>query len=88
MQAFEQGGEFVQQFGKDVLKSPSGVVMTKDGHVAAASREPSKVSFFTMEGQCVHEVTDIGLNGPHSVAVDACGWLYVADCDNHRILKL
>ena len=88
VQVFEQGGEFVRQFGKDVLKSPSGVAMTKDGHVVVASREPSKLSFFTMKGQCVHEVTDIGLNCPYSVAADARGWLYVADCDNHRILKL
>ena len=37
VQVFEQGGEFVRQFGKDVLKSPSGVAMTKDGHVVLAN---------------------------------------------------
>ena len=65
---------------------PTGIAVTKDGHVVVASEAGNKLSIFTLEGHCVHEVT--GLNSPYSVAVDASGWMYVADCDNHRILKL
>ena len=88
VQVFEQDGKFVRQFGKNVLKHPTGVAATKDGHVVVASWGAHKLSIFTLEGQCVRELTDIGLSHPHGVAVDAYGWVYVADQDNHRILKL
>ena len=88
VQVFEQDGKFVRQFGKNVLKYPAGVAATKDGHVVVASWTAHKLSFFTLLGQCVHEVTDIGLQCPYGVAVDAYGWVYVADHDNNRILKL
>ena len=35
-----------------------------------------------------HEVTDIGLNGPLGVAVDSDGLIYIADCDNRRVVIL
>ena len=88
VQVFEQDGKYVRHFGKDVLKGPRGIAVTKDGHVVVSSKYASNLSIFTLEGQYVREVTDIGLNRPYGVAVDACGWVYVADCDNHRILKL
>ena len=88
VQVFEQNGKFVRQFGKNVLKGPTGVAVTKDGHVVVASWGAHKLSIFTLEGQCVRELTDIGLNHPYGVAVDAYGWVYVADQDNSRILKL
>ena len=88
VQVFEEDGKFVQQFGKDVLSAPTGVAVTLDGHVVVASEEADKLSFFTPEGQCVHEVKDVGLSEPYGVAVDACGWVYVADTGNKRILKL
>ena len=84
VQVFKQDGKFV----RDVLECPTGIAVTKDGHVVVASEADNKLSIFTLEGQCVHEVTDIGLNSPYSVAVDASGWVYVADCDNQRILKV
>ena len=71
-----------------MLKCPTGIAVTKDGHVVVALWAANKLSFFTLEGQCIHEVTDAGLKCPFGVAVDACGWVYVADYDNHRILKL
>ena len=88
VQVFEQDGKFVQQFGKDVLVTPSGIAVTLDGHIVVASEAANKLSFFTPEGQCIHEVKDVGLSKPYGVAVDACGWVYVADTGNDRILKL
>ena len=88
VQVLEQDGKFVRQFGKDVLKCPTGIAVTKDGHVVVASWTANKLSFFKLQGRCFHEVTDIGLKHPFGVAVDACGWVYVSDYDNHRILKL
>ena len=88
VQVFEQDGKFVQQFGKDVLDHPAGVAVTLDGHIVVASEEANKLSFFTPEGQCVHEVKDVGFCMPFGVAVDDCGWVYVVDVGNNRILKL
>ena len=88
IKVYEQGGKFVRQFGRGVLKCPTGIAVTEDGHVVVASWIASKLSIFTLEGQCVHEVTDIGLNRPYGVAIDASGWVYVADSGNYRILKL
>ena len=87
VQVFEQDGKFIREFGSDVLKSPRGIAVTKDGHVVASCRA-NKLSIFTLEGQCVREITDVDLYNPCAVVVDASGWLYVADCGNYRILKL
>ena len=88
VQVFAQDGRFVREFGQDVLKAPAGIAMTKDYHVVVASEDAGKLSIFALQGCCVREITDIGLRGPYGVAVDDYGWVYVADCDNHRILKL
>ena len=88
VQVFAQDGRFVRQFGQDVLNHPVGIAITKDYHVVVASEGAGKLSTFTLQGRRVREITDIGLRGPYGVAVDDYGWVYVADCDNHRIIKL
>ena len=52
--------------------------------------DANKLSIFTQDGQCVHEVTDIGLNHPFGVAVDsdALFVFYIADCNNSRVVVL
>ena len=88
VQVFEQEGKFVREFGNDVLNFPKGITVTKDGHVVVASFGANKLSIFTLEGQCVREITGIGLCNPYAAVLDASGWLYVADYNNCRILKL
>ena len=34
---FQQDGQFIREFGKDVLESLSGVATTEDGHIVVAS---------------------------------------------------
>ena len=53
-----------------------------------ASWSANKLSIYTQDGQRVHEVTDIGLNGPRGVAVGSDGLIYIADCNNSRVITL
>ena len=41
---------------------------------------------FTLSGECVHEVKDVGLSYPFSVVVDKNGFIFVADLHNNRIV--
>ena len=53
-----------------------------------ASWSANKLSIYTQDGQRVHEVTDVGLNGPRGVAVGSDGLIYIADCNNSRVIAL
>ena len=64
IQVFQQDGSFIRQFGNGIVKSPTGIAATSDGHIVVASHSTHKLSIFTKSGRCVHEVTDIGLKGP------------------------
>ena len=85
VQVFQQDGRFVLQFGKDVLNEPTGLALTKDGHIALENSH--KLSIFSPSGECVHEVKDVGLNKPYGVAVTDDGFIFVADYRNGRIVK-
>ena len=82
----QQNGQFIRQFGNDIVKYPEGIAVTSDGHKVVASYGANKLSIFTQDGQCVHEVTDIGLNRLYGVAVDTDGHIYIADCNNSRVV--
>ena len=86
VQVFQQDGCFVLQFGKDVLNEPTGLALTKDGHIALESSH--KLFIFSPSRECVHEVKDVGLNKPYGVAVTDDGFIFVADYRNGRIVKL
>ena len=88
VQVFQQDGRFVQQFGEDVLSTPAGIALTKDGHIVVASESADKLSIFSPSGECVHEVEDVGLKNPLGVAVTDDGFIFVADHGGDKIVKL
>ena len=88
VQVFQQDGHFVQQFGNDFSNAPTGLALTKDGHIVVASWRADKLSIFSPSGECVHEVKYVGLKEPYGVAVTDDGFIFVADSDNGRIVKL
>ena len=85
---FQQDGQFIQQFGEDVLRGPYGIATTEDGHIVVISYGTDKLSIFTPSGECVHEVKDVGLSNPFCVVVDKNGFIFVANFCNHRIIRL
>ena len=82
----DQDGRYIQQFGEGIVKSPSGIAVTSDGHIIVASYSANKISIFTPDGQCVDEVDDLGFDRPYSLAISDEGNLYVADFGNNRII--
>ena len=85
---FQQDGQFIQQFGEDVLLSLGGIATFEDGHIVASLVDTDELSIFTPSGECVHEVKDVGLSCPYGVVVDENGFIFVSDNYNHRIIKL
>ena len=83
-----QDGRYIRQFGEDIVKSPTGIAVTSDGHIIVASSSANKISIFTPDGQCVGEVDNLGLNHLHSLAISDEGNLCIADCGNKRIVVL
>ena len=91
IQVFKQDGHFVHQFGNDVLSAPTGLALPKDGHVVAVTSSQwhtNKLIIFTKSEKCVLESSDLGLYYPYGVAVNGRGIIYIADPDNHRIVKV
>ena len=89
VQVFQQNGRCVREFRDYALNGPTGLALTKDGHIIVVSSQNSlKRSIFFTSGECVHEVKDVGLESPYGVAIDDNGFIFVADCDNSRIAKL
>ena len=88
VQVFLQDGCFLRLFGDNVLKTPDGLALTKDGHIVVSSRNSHKLSIFTPSGECLHEAKGVGLKSPYGVAIDDNGFIFVADCGNSRIVKL
>ena len=84
--AFQQDGQFIQQFGEDVLIGPQGIATTGDGHIVVASFDIDKLSIFTPSGECVHEVKDVGLICTFGVVVDKNGFIFVAVCRHQKIV--
>ena len=91
VQVMEKDGTFVRQIGGGVLKEPAGIAVTKDGYLAVTSNEVfsarnKNISFFTINGKCVHEVEDLELFHPGDIIVDKDGFIYVNDFK--KIVKL
>ena len=50
IQVFQQDGRFVRQFGDNVLNEPTGLALTKDGHIVVSSHS-DKLFIFTPSGE-------------------------------------
>ena len=82
-----QDGRYIRQFGEDIVKSPTGIAVTSEGHIIVASRYGNKISIFRPDGHCVGEVDNLGLSLPLSLAISERN-LYIADSRNKRIVVL
>ena len=72
----------------DVIVAPNGNIFVADGHVG--SKPVARIVIFSPEGKFIKQFGKFGaapgdLNGPHALAFDSKGRLFVADRENSRI---
>lgn len=92
LQVFSKQGEFLREFGNDVLGRPMNLEIA-NGTLYVADYWNDKIYLFSLKGELLKTFGSSGtgpgeLKSPGGVAVDAQGNLYVADFYNHRIQKL
>ena len=91
IKVFDSDGLFVRKMGEEVLKGPSGITMCAEGYIVTSSlkADNNKVSFFTTNGRLRHSFSPLQNGGEsRGVAVDDCGFLYVTDDVNKKIVKV
>ena len=87
-QTFTLDGQFLQKFGIGQLQHPSSIAIDVD-IVYVAEYGHHRVSVFS-EGKFLKSFGAMGeaqgqFNGPYGVAVDANGFVLVADQSNNRV---
>jgi hypothetical protein len=72
----------------DVVTAPNGDIFVVDGH---SQQGNNRIVQYSRDGTFIKDFGETGhgpgqLYGPHAIAMDANGWLYVADRQNMRIV--
>ena len=94
IQVLDQDGKYVREYGQrgsdlGQLNSPAFIHVDHD-YVYVSEMFNHCVSVFTTSGRFVHTIGRLGrgpgeLHGPRGVVVDTDGFVYVCDCNNHRV---
>ena len=89
IQTFTPDGQFLQKFGTGQLQSPYSIAIHGD-MVYVAEPDQHRVSVFSSEGKFLKSFGVKGeaqgqFNEPRGVAVDANGFVLVADYNNNRV---
>lgn len=94
-QVFDSRGQFLFNFGKKgslegELLRPTGVAVSREGHIIVADRDNHRIQIFTADGNFLHKFGwkgdgDGQLNDPHGLAITRDGSIVVADFRNNRV---
>ena len=85
IQVFDQDGKYLNQMSQ--FGAPAGMFMTKDDTLYVVAGAPeNRLTIGTKDGKVLDRVE--GLNGPHWVAVDSTGAVYVAEVAGQSLVKL
>ena len=92
---FSETGDFLNTFSQQGMNFPWGIALHRD-NIYVTDFMSNAVFHFNMEQQICHVATfgsgegssDEQLNDPRGLTVSTDGDVFVADCDNHRIIIL
>ena len=85
---YDKDGKFIRKFS--TTYKPWCIDATDCGHLIVSSFSSHKVMIYTTGSDKVHVFEKHGsglgqFDGPTGVSVDSDGFIYIADCNNHRI---
>jgi YD repeat-containing protein len=93
VQVLDKNLTYVRQFGSGggsvtQLSGPAQVVMDNNNGLAyVLDNDNGRVSAWKQDGTPVTVYGAGLLNGPHGMALDGLGYLYVADSNHHQVMK-
>lgn len=84
IQVFDQDGNYLDQMAQ--FGAPAGIFITKNDMLYVVAGAPeNRLTIGTTDGKVIDRME--GLNGPHWVAVDSRGAVYVAEVAGQALLK-
>ena len=82
-------GEFLTQFGQEVLSGPWGIAVTEEFIFVTDLNHNSLLQFNKDTLQLINRAgTKEELNSPQGLCVDRNGDVFIADCRNYRVIVL
>ena len=87
---FLTNGTFHQIIGRQQLRSPRDVAITRNNHLLVVDLYHHCIYRFTLDGNYIDKFSSYGadkgqLRGPRSMTVDRNDFIFVADSNNHRV---
>ncbi len=74
-------------FGEGEFQVPTGIAVDRNGAVYVSEVDNHRVQIFDSAGEFLSKLTSGLLNGPHGLAFDSAGNLYVADTGHNYVRK-
>ena len=86
---FDRNGTLLMSLGKDVVRSPGGIVIDSSGNIFISDKAEG-IMKFDSNGEFIESLDNIGngsnqYDSPRGIAMDPTNNLYVADGTGHRI---
>lgn len=89
VQVFDAQGEFLEQFGQDVLAEPFDVAVDGKGQIYVIDPGHDRLFVFSPDGRLQSRWgRDWGLFDPRGLDVDKDGYIYVANTGGSELLKV
>ena len=85
VKVFTPEGQYIRQYGQSYLNRPCGIAIDSSGNSLVTTYRRNSLSIFDPHGNYIHSIG--GFNNPIGVAVASNGSVWVADTDNHRLVK-
>ncbi len=85
VKVFTPSGQFIRQYGEP-LSRPIDIAIDSSGYSLVTNDDNNTLSVFDPRGTLIHSIG--GFNYPSSIAISPTdGGIWVADGDNHRLVK-